>query len=61
MSTIPQPARFTLLRLVDQPLPLHRLARQSCLDTIREFYGFDDRPDWHVDLDSLLVEAGANH
>lgn len=29
-------------------------ARRFCLDTIREVYGTEYRPDWHADLDSLL-------
>lgn len=29
------------------------LARQFCLDLIKEVYGTDYRPDWHADLDSL--------
>jgi GNAT superfamily N-acetyltransferase len=36
-------------------------ARQFCLDVIKEFYGFDYRPDWHGDLDSLLLPAAGNH
>jgi len=36
-------------------------ARQFCLDVIKEFYGFDYRPDWHGDLDSLLLPPVGNH
>lgn len=36
-------------------------ARQFCLDVIKEFYGFDYRPDWHGDLDSLLLPPTGNH
>ncbi len=36
-------------------------ARQFCLDVIKEFYGFDYRPDWHGDLDSLLLPPAGNH
>ncbi|UWU15493.1 GNAT family N-acetyltransferase [Rhizobium sullae] len=35
--------------------------RQFCLDVIKEFYGFDYRPDWHGDLDSLLMPPAGNH
>lgn len=45
----------------DEPSAAHSQARQFCLDTIKEFYGFDYRPDWHVDLDSLLRPSAENH
>lgn len=32
--------------------------RKFCLKVIKEVYGFDYRPDWHADLDSLLNENG---
>lgn len=47
----------TLVRLGDDPDPLHDRARTFCLSVIKEFYSFDYRPDWHADLDSLLRPA----
>ena len=32
--------------------------RVFCLQIIKEVYGYDYRPDWHVDLDSLLQKNG---
>lgn len=55
------PAGYTLLRLADQPSSVHAAARKFCLDTIKEFYGFDYRREWHVDLDSLLLAGAENH
>ena len=40
---------------------MHAEARQFCLETIKEFYGFEHRPDWHADLDALLLPAAQNH
>lgn len=45
----------------ERPSPAHAEARQFCLDTIKEFYGFDYRRDWHVDLDALLLPPAGNH
>lgn len=33
-------------------------AREFCLRIIREVYGYEYRPDWHADLDSLLETDG---
>jgi GNAT superfamily N-acetyltransferase len=55
------PAGLRLVRLGDDPSAGHAEARAFCLDTIREFYGFDYRVDWHADLDSLLLPAERNH
>jgi GNAT superfamily N-acetyltransferase len=41
----------------DASTEVRRAARQFCLDTIREVYGTEYRPDWHADLDSLLVAS----
>lgn len=35
-----------------------KLARQFCLNMIKETYGFEYRKDWHSDLDSLLDKNG---
>ena len=59
--TTQAPAGLRLTLLADEPGPEHAEARQFCLDTIKEFYGFDYRPDWHADLDSLLLPATENH
>lgn len=48
------PDNFTLSRLTGSATPAHAAARQFCLDTIKEFYGFDYNPDWHLDIDTLL-------
>ncbi len=60
-DAIAAPDNLTLDLLSDVPGPEHRAARQFCLDVIKEFYGFDYRPDWHADLDSLLSPAAENH
>jgi GNAT superfamily N-acetyltransferase len=60
-SAIPAPAGLTLAQLREDSSRDHAQARQFCLDTIKEFYGFEYRRDWHVDLDSLLLPATANH
>ena len=53
------PPGLTLNRLSDTPGAEHTAARKYCLGVIKEFYGFDYRPDWHADLDSL--EKPAEH
>lgn len=55
------PQGLSLALLNDEPGPMHTAARQFCLDVIKEFYGFDYRPDWHADIDSLLLPAAGNH
>lgn len=45
----------------EEPSSDHIEVRQFCLDTIKEFYGFDYRRDWHIDLDTLLLPAIENH
>jgi GNAT superfamily N-acetyltransferase len=50
-----------MTRLPETPGPAHAEARQFCLDTIKEFYGFGYRPDWHADLDALLRPAAESH
>ena len=55
------PTDLSLLLLTDVSGPVHVAARQFCLDVIKEFYGFDYRPDWHADLDSLLCQPHVNH
>lgn len=55
------PAGHQLTRLSDDPGSAHEAARGFCLDVIKEFYGFDYRPDWHADLDSLRRPAAENH
>jgi GNAT superfamily N-acetyltransferase len=54
-------ADLILSRLGDGPGPDHAAARAFCLSVIKEFYGFDYRPDWHVDLDSLTKPAPQSH
>ncbi len=58
---IEAPRDLTLALLPDSPGESHVAARAFCLDVIKEFYGFDYRQDWHVDLDSLLLPAPQNH
>ena len=48
-------------RLPDRTDATHTEARSFCLSVIKEAYGFDYRPDWHADLDSLLQGEAANH
>ena len=55
------PFGLTLSLLADAPSSAHAAARQFCLDVIKEFYGFDYRPDWHHDLDTLLLPPAENH
>lgn len=55
------PDGLELARLSDDPGSPHDAARAFCLDVIKEFYGFDYRPDWHADLDSLSRPAAENH
>jgi GNAT superfamily N-acetyltransferase len=47
--------------LPEEPARDYAEARQFCLDTIMEFYGFGYRHDWHADLDSLLLPWVENH
>ena len=54
-------AELTLARLGDEPGPAHAAARAFCLSVIKEFYGFDYRPDWHADLDALTLPAARSH
>jgi GNAT superfamily N-acetyltransferase len=62
MTTVTTPpAGLTLYRLSDTPGPDHTAARAFCLGVIKEFYGFDYRPDWHGDLDSLKKPAAQCH
>jgi ribosomal protein S18 acetylase RimI-like enzyme len=58
---ISAPAGFRLAQLPDDPSRDHADARQFCLETIKEHYGFDYRREWHVDLDSLLLPPIENH
>lgn len=58
---IEAPPALTLALLPDSPGEAHVAARAFCLDAIKEFYDFDYRPDWHADLDSLLLPAPQNH
>jgi GNAT superfamily N-acetyltransferase len=51
------PDGLILRRLGDVAGPEHTAARGFCLAVIKEFYGFDYRPDWHADLDSLEKAA----
>ena len=55
------PAGLVIERLPEQPCDAHTQARRFCLETIKEFYGFDYRRDWHLDLDSLLLPAAESH
>lgn len=50
------PAGLALEHLPDEPDARHAEARAFCLEVIKEFYGFDYRPDWHADLDSLPLD-----
>lgn len=62
MAQIASPvADLTLSRLGDEPGPDHAAARAFCLSVIKEFYGFDYRPDWHADLDSLTKPSAQSH
>lgn len=61
MSGAPQaPHNLALSLLSDDPTPQHAEARAFCLAVIKEFYDFDYNPDWHADLDSLLLSAEHN-
>jgi GNAT superfamily N-acetyltransferase len=55
------PNQLLLTQLNDEAGETAARARKFCLDVIKEFYGFDYRPDWHGDLDSLLLPPGGNH
>lgn len=56
MTGLPQD--ITLSQL-DKDTPRDRLVevRAYCLDAIKDAYGYDYRPDWHWDLDSLFTPA----
>jgi len=56
----PAPHGLTLSPLRDEPGPQHAEARAFCLAVIKEFYGFDYNPDWHADLDGLLLSSEQN-
>lgn len=58
---IPPPLGLVPGLLTGEMTPAHVAARAFCLDMIKEFYGFDYRPDWHTDLDSLCLPAARNH
>lgn len=47
--------------LIGSQTDAHTAARAFCLETIKEFYDFDYRQDWHEDLDSLCLEEANNH
>lgn len=55
------PQGFTLALLSGPAAPAHAAARRFCLDTIKEYYGFDYNPDWHLDIDSLLRPEAEAH
>lgn len=55
------PSNLQLTRLSGSQTPAHAAARQFCLETIKEHYGFDYNPDWHFDIDSLLRPEADNH
>lgn len=50
---------YRLQLLGDAMSPEHEMARDFCLATIKEVYGIDYTPDWHADLDSLLLGSGS--
>jgi GNAT superfamily N-acetyltransferase len=52
---------MVLHRLAELAGPEHVAARAFCLGVIKEFYGFDYRPDWHGDLDSLIKSPRESH
>jgi GNAT superfamily N-acetyltransferase len=54
------PHDLKLSLLPDHPTHQHAEARAFCLAVIKEFYNFDYNPDWHVDLDSLLLSPKQN-
>ena len=60
-TAISPPPGLTVNRLADTPGAEHSAARAFCLGVIKEFYGFDYRPDWHGDLDSLEKTAEECH
>lgn len=53
-------AALTTILLTGDPTVRHDAARTFCLAVIKEFYGFDYRPDWHADLDALCGPAAAS-
>lgn len=56
MKLLTPTARIHDLQLLsDAASTAHEAARAFCLETIREVYGIDYRPDWHADLDTLLL------
>ncbi len=60
-TAVDLPSGLKLERLGDEPGARHTAARTFCLGVIKEFYGFDYRPDWHGDLDSLEKPAAQCH
>lgn len=54
-------AGFRLRALEGSQTQAHTAARAFCLSTIKEFYNFDYRKDWHEDLDSLCLAGAGNH
>jgi ribosomal protein S18 acetylase RimI-like enzyme len=55
------PDNFMLSRLSGSATSSHIAAREFCLNTIKEFYGFDYNPNWHLDIDTLLLSEAENH
>ena len=51
---------LTLTRLEEEDAALAEDCRRFCLGIIKTTYGYDYRPDWHDDLDSLR-EGEASH
>lgn len=53
-AEVPSPPHGLTCRFVPEgSQKLRAAARSFCLETIREVYGTEYRPDWHADLDSL--------
>ena len=54
MELSPPPDGLTNEFVPDASRERRAAARRFCLDTIRDVYGTEYRPDWHTDLDSLI-------
>lgn len=53
-------SNFEIIQLSSTISPLNKNARDFCLSVIKEFYDVDYRPDWHADLDALVLGEQEN-
>lgn len=55
------PTGLTISQWDPADLALAAQIRTFCLQMVKEVYGFDYNPDWHLDLDSLLLGEASHY